>query len=148
MTQGPLPVPSFVTRHWVERNIGNIQNSDMRAAWSYMRKSQRSNWPDIKPTREEFIDLVHVDLTFPSTIEMLNQSLGKVRKKRSFFRPLYERAIDHVKDLGVTLPAVDTMGEFREREKLIFETLRKYEEWEMLAERLYFWLHEGLFDTK
>ena len=88
-----LTLPKFVTRGWVEANVGNVQASDIR---QISEKCQKiiAEWPAKKLDHEEFLDQVHRCLRLPNGISILNGALHpRAARKRSLFGPVVERAV-------------------------------------------------------
>ena len=92
--KGTLAPPSFVTREWVDKNIGNVQNSDIRVMFDTCRNLFPS-WPEHRPSRDEFVTCVYDVLKEPFSLLPLARSMYKsAGKKRALFKPFFKRMHD------------------------------------------------------
>jgi hypothetical protein len=138
-----LPLPSFVTRVWVEDNIGNIQNSDIRHI-SEKCYEWISGWPAVRLDHEAFLDQVHRCLGIPEGIRILKRAFHpKAARKRSVFEPVVERVTallertDKEEWRKIRAKPADEVAEF------VAAFLRDHDEFELLQEIIFVDLGRG-----
>src|SRR2546423_10093956 len=133
-----LPLPNFITRAWVENNIGNIQASDVRHI-SKKCHEWIADWPAVKLDHEEFLDQVYRCLSIPNGIQMLNAAFHpKAARKRSVFTPVIDRAIAFLEHSDkaaewkkIRTKPSDEVAEF------VADVLRHHDEVELLRETVF-----------
>lgn len=95
LSQPTIQVPLLATRSWVATNIGNIQPSDIRHISENCR-NLIAGWPEGKLDHARFVEQVHRALGIPGGIRLLNTH----QKKRKLFEPIFERAIEVLRQAG------------------------------------------------
>jgi hypothetical protein len=132
-----------VTRVWVEDNIGNIQNSDIRHI-SEKCYEWISGWPAVRLDHEAFLDQVHRCLGIPEGIRILKRAFHpKAARKRSVFEPVVERVTallertDKEEWRKIRAKPADEVAEF------VAAFLRDHDEFELLQEIIFVDLGRG-----